>query len=271
MIGVVHLVWAPLGPGPLREFLRSYHAHPAGGEHELAIVLNGAAPHDDGDRSRETLLAELTGTEHTLIALERPMLDLAAYAEAARRLAHSRLCFLNSYSVVLLDGWLDHLSRALDEPGVGLAGASGSWESQAEWLRGKARHWAYQLMKLHSARRDYPRFPNPHIRTTAFMISREAILQMGLEDARDKRSAYLLESGRMSITRQVQERGLRAVVAGRDGCVYDVADWPRSNSYRSGGQDNLLVADNRTRDWQQASPRLRRRLARDAWGEEGVV
>lgn len=269
MIGVVHLVWAPLGPAPLRDFLRSYHAHPAEAEHELAIVLNGAGSADGS--FREALLADLEETEHRLIELERPLLDLAAYGHAARRLAHENLCFLNSYSVIMAGGWLAHLQRALEEPEIGIAGASASWESQAEWVRGRATYWAFQLMRLRRARREYPRFPNPHVRTTAFAMSRAAILEMGLEQVCDKGSAYLLESGWMSITRQMQERGLRAVVVGRDGRFYDAADWPRSRSYRSGEQDNLLVADNRTRDWQRASPRLRRRLSHDAWGEQDVV
>jgi hypothetical protein len=264
MIGLVHLVWAPLGPEPLREFLRSYHAHTSGAEHELAIALNGAE--GGGDSSREALLAELAGTTYRLLVLEQPMLDLAAYAKAARMLEHSRLCFLNSYSVILADGWLGRLSRALDEPGVGLAGATASWESQAEWVRGKAAYWAYQLLTLRRARRDYPRFPNPHVRTTGFMISRAALLEMGLERVRDKSSAYLLESGWRSITRRVQQSGLRAVVVGRDGRVYDVDEWPASHTFRSGDQDNLLIADNQTGDYQSSSPRLRRRLSRDSWG-----
>jgi hypothetical protein len=267
MIGLVHLVWAPLGPAPLREFLRSYHAHPAGVEHELIVVLNGAdSSFPAGEQARAALLAELTGTEHRLIALERPVLDLAAYGLAARALEHQRLCFLNSYSVILVDEWLANLARALADPEVGLAGASASWESQAEWIRGKARYWPLQLATLRGARGDYPRFPNPHVRSTAFMLGRELALDLGLEGARGKRLAYLLESGRQSITRQVQQRGLRAVVVGADGSSYDVADWPRSATFRAGGQQNLLVADNRTGDWRDASPRLRRRLSLDAWG-----
>ena len=89
---------------------------------------------------------------------------------------------------------------------------------------------------------------------------------MGLQHAADKRVTYRLESGPRSITRQVLARGLRAVVAGRDGRAYDVEEWPRSATYRAGRQQNLLVADNRTGDWERASPRLRRRLSRDAWG-----
>ena len=41
MIGLVYLAWAPLGLAPLREFLRSYHHHPAGAKHQLIVVLNG--------------------------------------------------------------------------------------------------------------------------------------------------------------------------------------------------------------------------------------
>jgi hypothetical protein len=281
MIGLVHLVWGPLGPRPLREFLRSYHDHAAGVEHELVIVFNGVAREPgDGHRGpsgasggsgegaqRAVLLAELEGTEHRLVELEQPVLDLPAYGLAARQLEYDRLCFLNSYSTVLADGWLGQLARALDEPEVGMAGATGSWESQAEWVRGKPVYWPYQLMLLPRARRAYPRFPNPHLRTTAFMLDRLLLLEVGLERAADKHATYLLESGWSSLSRQVIERNLRPVVVGRDGRTFNVEDWPRSATYRAGGQENLLVADNRTRDWGRASARLRRRLSRDAWGE----
>ncbi len=274
MIGLVYLAWAPLGPQPLREFLRSYHVHPVGAEHQLIVVLNGAQGEEPrnadsgsgGEGLRAALPAELGDTEHRLIELERPMLDLPAYATAARQLQHERVCFLNSYSTILAGGWLGQLSRALDDAKVGVAGATGSWESQAEWIRGKPIYWPYQLALLPRARRDYPRFPNPHIRTTAFMLDRTLLLEAGFERAADKRDTYLLESGPHSFTRQILERGLRPVVVGRDGRAYDIEEWPASATYRAGDQRNLLVADNRTRDWERASPRLRRRLSRDAWG-----
>lgn len=268
MIGLVYLAWAPLGPEPVRDFLRSYCRHPAGAEHELVILLNGSP--EDG--AAAALPAELADVRHRLQVLDRPVLDLPAYGLAARELDHDRLCLLNSYSQILADGWLGLLDGALGEPGVGLAGASGSWESQAEWIRGQRRYWLYQLALLPRARRDYPRFPNPHLRTTAFVAERRVLLGLGLDGALDKRATYLLESGPGSITRQVQGRGQRVVVVGRDGWAYDVADWPRSATYRAGGQHNLLVADRRTRDWEQASPWLKRRLMRDAWGGgRGVV
>ena len=134
------------------------------------------------------------------------MLDLPAYALAAHQLEHERVCFLNSYSTILADGWLGQLSHALDDAKVGVAGATGSWESQAEWVRGKPMYWPYQLAILPRVRQDYPRFPNPHLRTTAFMLDRPLLLEAGFERAADKRDTYLLESGHHSFTRQLLAR-----------------------------------------------------------------
>jgi hypothetical protein len=265
MIGLVYLIWPPLGPVPVREFLGSYRAKFAGAEHELIMLLNG----DVGQV--EAIEQELCGVQHRMVVLKNPRQDLAAYGEAALLLEHDRLCFVNSYSVVLTDDWLGRLTRALDEPGVGISGASGSWESHAEWIRGPFSRWPRQLAKLPRWRRDFPRFPNPHLRTSAFAIQRDLMLRIGPESVRDKHSAYMLESGRTSITRQVLGRGMRAVVVGRDGRSYDIDEWPDSGTFRSKGQVNLLVSDNRTRDWERASSRVRRRQAHDAWGSRADV
>jgi hypothetical protein len=112
----------------VREFLQSYRRHPAGIEHELVVLLNGVS-----SELRRTLLAELDGIDHSLLTLEEPVQDLLAYRQAAERLEHRRVCFMNSYSVILAPDWLAKLSCALDQPTVGLAGATGSWASLRSW------------------------------------------------------------------------------------------------------------------------------------------
>ncbi|HXD55762.1 MAG TPA: hypothetical protein VN618_13470 [Solirubrobacteraceae bacterium] len=269
LTALVHLVWGPLGLDPLRGFLRSYREHDAGAEHELIVLLNGLGL--PGSPTREEILAELDGVAHRPIETEAPVQDLAAYVHAAERLAdHETLCFVNSYATVLADGWLGLFIRALSEPGVGLVGATGNWESLAEWRRGLPWFWPVQLLSLPEARRDYPRFPNPHIRTSSFAIGRELLLSLDLPEVPDKPSAYRLESGIHGFTRQVQARGLRAVVVGRDGRSYEPPEWPASRTFRSGREENLLVADNQTSVYLTVAPWLRRRLRHDSWGREGV-
>lgn len=128
-LGLVHLVWGPLGPEPLRRFVHSYREHPAGVEHELVVLLNNVRP-----AQRAPLLAELEGVPHRLLALPEPVQDLAAYAQAVRLLEHERLCFLNSHSEILAADWLAKLDRALDQPHAGLVGATGSWASTRSWV-----------------------------------------------------------------------------------------------------------------------------------------
>ncbi|MGZ4313532.1 MAG: hypothetical protein ACXVR1_15645, partial [Solirubrobacteraceae bacterium] len=159
---------------------------------------------------------------------------------------------------VLTDGWLATMARCLAGDGVGLVGATGSWECP---LSG-----AILPLRLMRAGR-YPAFPNPHIRTNAFMLERRRLLDIRWPEITSKGQAYELESGNDGITRQIEAQGLRAVVVGRDGRAYDRDRWRESRTFRAGEQDNLLVEDNRTRQYEEAQGRWRRKLARLAWGQ----
>ena len=62
------------------------------------------------------------------------------------------------------------------------------------------------------------------------------------------------------MTRQVLAIGLKPVVVGRDGAVYEISEWRLSSTFWTNEQDNLVVADNRTSDYAQAEQLFRRRL-----------
>lgn len=251
-ICVVHLIWAPLGPAPLRRFAASYRAHPAGLDHRLVLIFKGFEAPEHAAEHAEAV----DGLEHESIFYSRPTLDLPAYAAAAEELDASHLCFMNSESVLLCDGWLAALSSQLSTPGVGAVGATGSYESPSSLNPLRRRRWA--------------RFPNPHLRTNAFMLSRALMRTARWPEVRSKSQAWRLESGTHGLTRHVWSRGGQTLVVGRDGAAYPPDRWPESATFRSAGQANLLVADNRTRQWDQASPELQARLSRLAWGDDPV-
>lgn len=194
------------------------------------------------------------------MAVESVGFDLASYILLARAQQASDFCFLNSTSTILADEWLSKLHAPLMSPATGIAGATGSHESTLT-----SAPWPLRFRY----RRHFDAFPNPHIRTNAFMISRSLMLDLDWA-ARSRTQALRLESGRDSITRQVLARGLQAVVVGRDGASYSPEQWPRSRTFRSGGQANLLIADNRTRQFSDADSDARRHLARHAWGADGA-
>lgn len=246
---VVHLVWAPLGPAPLRRFAASYRAHSAGLEHRLILLFKGFA--DPAETAGH--VEALDGLEHESMYYSRPTFDIPAYSAAAHELDASHLCFLNSESVLLADGWLAALAEQLADPAVGVVGATGSYESP------------HSLNPL--VRRRWIPFPNPHLRTNAFMLSRELMRGVEWPEVRKKSQAWQLESGRRGLTRRAWSRGLHTLVVGRDGRGHPPEEWPTSATFRAGEQANLLVSDNRTRQWADGDQETRAQLSRLAWGD----
>jgi hypothetical protein len=82
---------------------------------------------------------------------------------------------------------------------------------------------------------------------------------------RTKLDAVAIECGERGITRQLRQRGLQALLVGRDGRGYPTEEWRASSTFRSGEQTNLLLADKRTRDYDTAGPLRRRLLEWLAW------
>ncbi len=300
-VAVVHLVRAGNGPEPFRAFLESYRRHDAGLEHELVLLFKGFSSEADA-----ASYVELAGPRapRALLVPDRGF-DLGAYRAAAERLEHDRLCFLNSFSEVLAAGWLASLDRALAPAQVGLVGATGSWGSIRSYARFSLglggpyaramldRRRATALLAAVNERRaeaqgasapkripgiTYARalaeqawgftpFPSPHVRTNGFMIDAELMRRLRVGRLRGKGDAYRLESGRHSITSQVQALGLEALLVARDGRSFAPAQWRQSATFWQDDQQALLVADNQTRAYEMADEESRRMLRAYAWGD----
>lgn len=244
---VVYLGWTPYGIECADRFLAAYRAHPAGTPHRLLLLLAGP----EEDRSPwKRLFADLP---HEELEVGTGM-DLGHYRAAVERVVAERYCFLNTVTEPLADDWLALLERALLPPEVGMVGATGSHESPNAVRPGPLRR----------LRPGFEPFPNPHLRTNGFAMKRELILELDWGSDLSREETVMLEGGRRSLTRQVRERGLETLVVGRDGS-YPPDRWRESATFRSGEQSNLLLADNRTRHYQEGGWLTRHFLAWLAW------
>jgi hypothetical protein len=295
---VVHLVRKANDEGAFRRFLDSYREHDAGVSHDLVLLFKGFTGDEDVEPYRR-LAADVSSRS---VSVADQGYDLGAYLAAAHELEYPALCFVNSFSVIQADGWLEPLATALAEPGVGLVGATGSWGSQLTYIRydlglgglyagllGDRKRTRERLRSLATGNDEpgtlrrairkfdtaqeilrrcasFEPFPAHHVRTNAFLVERDVIVQVQGGRQRDKLDAFRLESGRRSLTRQIERMGFRAVVVGRDARAYERDEWPSSHTFWQGSQENLLVADNQTKAYRNADAELRTILARFAWG-----
>lgn len=292
---VVHLVRHANGLDPYETFLSSYRRFEAGADCDLVLLLKGFPAPRDADPYRERAAGLMAGS----VLVPDTGYDLRAYVAAARTLPHARVCFLNSYSEILADGWLAQLERALDDPGVGAAGVTGSWGSQLSFSRwqvgledpyarafgdvrhvrramdemrgvpfaGDLAHWLAALMSLVRETPLMTAFPDPHLRTNAFLMDRTEFAGLRWGRLRTKRSSYRMESGRWSLTRQLHAHGRRTVVVDCHGIARDWPEWDAGAVFWQDDQQDLLVADNQTRRYADGKPEWRRILSGLAWGD----
>lgn len=217
-IAVVYQAWLPAGQEPIDRFMKSYWSHRAGTAHDLVVC------------------PKQVGT------------DIGCYFDAASNLKHDYLCFLNAYSEILTTDWLVRLHRELT-PGVGIVGATGSWETM-DFL-------------------GWPEFPNPHIRSTGFMLKRDTFQRYLTIRPEEKEDCYAFESGPESITNFIRMAGMEALVVGRTGPTV-WSDWYKSRTFRSNQQERLLIADNKTKEYDFATNVRRAELRISAWGNHAL-
>lgn len=303
---LVHLVRAVNGLGSLGEFAAALRRYPPGVDHELVLAMKGFASAAEA----APYLAEIADLNPRPIFFADQGLDLGVYFAIAARLRRERYCFVNSHTRPVVDGWLAMLNAALDMPGVGMVGATGSWASLNSWITyslGLPSPYRGVLPPVRDARRQllaidmeqlgierrsswqalrnrlrliaqlpeellsFAPFPTPHLRNTAFMVSHATLREMRLFVVRNKMDTYVLESGSLNVTRQVVEMGLRTLVVDAAGEAYEPQDWHRSGTLWQRDQAGLLAVDNRTRSYEHGGVERRRVLAGLAWGQQADV
>lgn len=230
-IAVVYLFHVAEPRPCIERFLSSYKAHSTDFPHDLIIACKGVC----GGTARS--YCAYHGLTPVTVAVPSWGMDLFSYRRVMEATDYDHYLFLNSHSVIEKDGWLKILYESVTGTDGGLVGCTGSAESFS------ARKWWLRPW--------FPPFPNPHLRTNAFIISRVLMEKIWPRYLVTKWQAYLFESGRRSLT----ERALKVGVDARM-----VSEFRLDHS-------RLLISDNRTREYDAASDAEKARLRKLSWGK----
>ena len=149
----------------IRRFIKAYRSRPAGVAHELVVIFKGFASGGALDEAR----AAMSGAAFREVHTADESFDIGAYADALLRVSCERAAFLNTGSEPIASNWLGKLNAALSLPGMGLVGASGSFQ----------------------VGRAGGEFPSVHVRTNAFMmrtpLARRTLVRLTIRNKLDAR------------------------------------------------------------------------------------
>ena len=101
--------------------------------------------------------------------------DFGSYKRVAKEFPNRDILFLNSHSYPICNNWLKMLMKYKNKNT--LIGSSASCESILESIKFKKIYKIfYYLYKLYKFKKHFPKFPNPHLRTSSFLITGELLL-----------------------------------------------------------------------------------------------
>jgi hypothetical protein len=134
-LAVVYLARFAEGSKPVAGFIKSYARHDAGIAHDRVVIRKGFAGQDT---TQDRIIAPWSRHAYDV---SDDGFDITAYAQVAARLPHRHVVFLNTFSEIVADGWLRKLHAAMQDPAVGIAGATGSFESLRSSMKRVNKGW----------------------------------------------------------------------------------------------------------------------------------
>jgi len=277
-VSVVYLIWVPYGVTLFQDFVISYKKHNSGSEHRLILLFNGV--NDLNDTNPFHAVAKQFDLSYESF-YKKNGLDLEAYFWLAKQFDSRYFLFLNSFSLILDNDWLLKLMKHMNSSKAGIISPSGSYQSYYStvflnnswrWDKSKSLKENYLKYKLLLKaifywRFLFPPFPDQHIRTNAFLITRKLFLSLRINSLKNKFMAYQLESGYKSMTRQIIEKGYDVLVVDKNGKAYKISEWNKANIFWKGNQEDLLIGDKQTEYYRSSNDATRNKLRQLAWGE----
>ena len=111
-------------------------------------------------------------------------------------------------------------------------------------------------------------FPNPHLRTTAFFIKAENLLELNINRKKliKKINTNYFEGGRLGLSNQLLKKGFKLILVNSDDKSFSIDRWKYSETFCLGEQKKLLFTDNRTEEYEKSSTQEKLRRSKFCWG-----
>ena len=192
--------------------------------------------------------------------------DFGSYKRVSEKYRSHTIFFLNSHSYPLKKNWLKKLLYYYKEKT--LIGTSASYESLLTSLKFKKIYKIISfLIRLIRYKKKFKTFPNPHIRTSSFLIKGEDFISfIKNKKITNKEDAWFTESGLNGLTNYFKRKKYDIFVINSDGLKFTENNWMLSETYNYSKQSKSLISDKHTRKYLKLSNQKRLSASHTSWG-----
>ena len=247
----------------LKEFIKNYKKYSSGVNHKLIICFKLL------DRSKindfENIMINIDFTPY-IDPVKINDFDLGSYKRVAENYPLNQILFLNSHSYPICDNWLSKLIKYSNYNT--LIGTTASNESILDSIKLKKKHkiLSHILKKIYYKMR-FNAFPNPHIRTTGFLINGKKFLDyINNKKIYSKEDAWEIESGKNSLTNYFKNDNCNIYIINSDGDKFIEKDWKLSETYNYLNQSKTIISDKHIRKYNVLNDNDKLLSQKKVWG-----
>lgn len=193
--------------------------------------------------------------------------DFGSYSRIALNYKDHQILFLNSHSAPEKKNWLKKMSCYADNKT--LIGTTASFSSHASnsFYRHKNDNHFIFLKKIILSKFYFPKFPNPHIRTSNFMINGNQFLKfMSKKKIMNKFDAHVIESGKNGLTNYFQKKGFKIFIVNSEAKKFKLWFAFNSQTFCADNQKKLLISDKHSRMFDNYNVIEKKKMIKRVWG-----
>ena len=244
-------------------FLNNYTKYNSGMKHKLIICFKLL------EKSNIEILRNRLNNidyEEFIDPVTKNDYDFGSYKRISEKFAENDILFLNSHSYPICNDWLKKLMNYKVDNS--LIGTSGSFESLRKSIQLKKlyKFFSYFLKKIiYSV--NFDDFPNPHIRTSSFLIKGKDFYDyIKNKDIKNKMDAWKIESGKKNLTNHFKNMNYDIYIINSDGKKFTEKEWMHSETYCYSKQLRSIISDKHTRKYLALSEKDKVLSQLKVWG-----
>ena len=193
--------------------------------------------------------------------------DFGSYKRISKLFFNKDILFLNSHSYPVCNDWLKKLFLFKKKNTVIAPTASYQSLVDSIKLKNKFHKIIRYLIRKYVFLKNFDKFPNPHFRTSSFLINSKTFLTfIKNKKLRNKEDTLKIESGKYGLTKYLKKKKIQIFVVNCDGEKFEENQWKFSETYNFLKYDKSIISDKHTRKYLKLNNNEKNNARLDVWG-----
>ena len=246
------------------KFLKNYSRYKSGVKHKLLICFKLL------DKQKIISLRSLLKNFNYIEFIDPSSLndyDFGSYKRIAQKYPKYKIFFICGHSYPVVNNWLKKILKYYKKNS--LVGSNGSYESILSSLKIKKFYKFYKyIFNYVNYFFKFNSFPNPHIRTNAFLIKgKDFLIFTRNRIFNTKEDAWVAESGKNSLTNFFKNKNFNIFIINSDGAKFDISSFHKSETYCYKRSSKSLISDKHLRKYSLLKTKEKLIFQQKVWGK----